>query len=574
MPNEIAKISFFLAKEKEGFESVIDKDKQRELTKSIESRHFKTNVAEAVFYFIKTSSETYEDPPWLSFINEKIENQIHFSTSSKRASGLLLLKVSNRLLAATFGTKGSVLLKKERLVSDFGIITAMNMCGSGELRQTKSSTHTATTKHIDRHLSRPSDSFEFGMDESEHLQFISAHLENNKNITLQGKDSLTLKVIGDSKLTWEKLISHAEEFIIEYKSENYKISFPNYLNIEEVPTPLSNELDEILCQKIKNEDYSNIHLSIPEFIQDDEFSYSYTNNKKRENNIYSHICIEHLIKEKLLSKDRFTIKTLKNKHIYAYSHFDERILSYKKWSYYSCIIAELVHKDRHYILSSGVWKKFDSDFYNMVNDFVNKKITVEKTDNTYNNIYIFEKKKNRESVFNSEYCKINKKAILFDQAKLGIGTGIKNKEFCDILEYVEGSGLINIVHVKRYENANSLIYLFSQAKFYCEFFLSDETFLIDIRNHIIDYKPENLEKYLSIIKDNQEQINGKDYNIKLWLLYSKGSPIPQKENIPIMAKYELKLAYDRLRKVHKYNSIALSFIPVITTNHKEAKSTT
>jgi hypothetical protein len=42
------------------------------------------------------------------------------------------------------------------------------------------------------------------------------------------------------------------------------------------------ELDQVLIQKIANEDYERIHLAIPEFIADDQFSFTYSNYQKRK----------------------------------------------------------------------------------------------------------------------------------------------------------------------------------------------------------------------------------------------------------------------------------------------------
>jgi hypothetical protein len=100
----------------------------------------------------------------------------------------------------------------------------MNMCGNEELRQTKSSIHALNTQHIDRQLSIPSDTFSFGLNETEFLHYISAHLESDKKVTLQGKNNLTIKVPGDNKLSWDKLIDYGKTFIEEYAGKKYKES--------------------------------------------------------------------------------------------------------------------------------------------------------------------------------------------------------------------------------------------------------------------------------------------------------------------------------------------------------------
>ncbi|MFI0416199.1 MAG: DUF6119 family protein [Candidatus Thiodiazotropha sp.] len=578
MASELGQISFYLSKENNTFASVLLDEKLPAEGDNFKVREFSVNDVPVKFFCIQSSTTKPENPPWLNFVNEqldKAEEKIYFETFSKRPSGLLLIETKNRILAAAFGIKGGSMLNKTCFVPDFGIKTAMNMCGNKELRQTKTSTHSITTQHIDRQVSRPSDAFEFGLGESEFLQYISAQLEKNKKVTLQGKDSLTIKIIGEEKLSWERLIEYAETFIDEYASDNYKTLFPNYPNLQNVPDEKSEELDQKLIEIILTGDFSRIHLAIPEFISDDEYSFSYSNNPKKSNYIYSHILVDHFNDPHVLDLSKLTIKKLNNKHVYAYSHEEDRILDYKKWSLYSCIVAEIEDSGEYFVLSSGAWRKVDDVFYKSVNDFIDNTLPETDISDEYKNINISDpaKKQNREEVFNSTYCDKNDKAILFDQAKLRIGQGAKDKEFCDILEH-NPNGPMNIIHVKKYGGSSSLNYLFSQARFYCEFFLSDDVFLSEIRSHITDSEHDDLEDFLNHIKERQADVTGSDYAVCLWILYNATKAAPKKSDLPLMAKYELKLAYDKLRNIHKYASVSVCMVPVQIVNFKHEKKKT
>ncbi|MCL4707816.1 TIGR04141 family sporadically distributed protein [bacterium] len=269
MAKELGQISFYLAKEGNDFDSVIKEDSLQPESENFKIREFNVDNASLKFFCMQKAISKSENPPWLDFINERLdgsENKIHFDTFSKRPSGILLIKIDERILVATFGASGSGFLDKTKFLSDFGIKTAMNMCGNEELRQTKSRTHALTTQNIDRQLSKPSDAFSFGLGESEFLQYISAHLQTNKNITLQGKDNLTIKIIGDKKLSWEELIDYGRTFLEEYKSEKYKKLFPNYPNLQDVSNEKVEELDIALVEKLSKENYDRVHLAIPEFI--------------------------------------------------------------------------------------------------------------------------------------------------------------------------------------------------------------------------------------------------------------------------------------------------------------------
>lgn len=579
MASELGKISIYLAKAGKAFDDVVDNKKIPAEHDEFKIRDFDVDGHAVRFFCKQAKTVNPENPPWLDFVNEKLdgnENKIHFDSYTKRPSGLLLVSIQNRVLAASFGTGGGSLLKKFQFHDDFGIKTAMNMCGNTELRQTKSSTHAFTTKITDRQLSKPSEAFSFGLNENEFLQYISAHLPKNSNVTLQGKDSLTLKIIGEEKLSWEKLISYGKTFIAQYDSEDYKKLFPNYPNLQTVPKEKSEELDLKLVEMIKNEDYARIHLAIPEFIADDEFSFSYTNYNKKENRVFSHIEISHLKSENVIDFDNPTIEEIGRKHVFAYSHEQDQILGYRKWELYRCFIAEIELQGEYFVLSNGTWRKVDTDFYNTITQFVDVVIEEEMVPVQFHNISISDKKRkqNREEVFNRKYCEINDSAIKFDQAKLRIGNGSKDKEFCDVLEYRNGNPAW-IIHVKKYGGSDSINYLFSQARFYCEFFLSDKVFLEEIRQHVQESGHQKTQDFLDHIKEKQEDLIGKDYAVKLWLLYDKSKPPPQKSDLPLMAKYDLKLTYERLRDVLKYSDVKLSLIPVemisFTTAEKKNK---
>ena len=570
MASELGQISFYLAKEGKTFHSVINEDKLRAESDTFKIREFEVDGTAVKFYCEQTTTTNPENPPWIDFINEKIaieEDKVHFDTFSKRPSGLLLVNINDRILAATFGIRGRVLLKIGSFIPDFGIKLAMNMCGNKELRQTKSSTHALITQYIDRQLSKPSDAFDFGLNETEFLQYISAHLESDKKVTLQGKDNLTIKVVGENKLSWDKLLGYCKTFIEEYDSKKYKSLFPNYPNFQNVTDEQAEELDSVLIDKFKNEEYERIHLAIPEFISDDQFSFTYSNYPKKNNNIFSHLDISQLKKEEVLNFNNLSIDKLKKTTVYAYSHEEDKILGYKKWGLYSCIVAEIELDGKYFILSGGIWRKVDDDFYTAVTKFIDNVLQESPVPDIYQDIDISDnnKKQNREEVFNKKYCELNENAFLFDQAKLKIGEGRKDKEFCDILECQNGT-LVNIIHVKKYGGSSSINYLFSQARIYCEFFLSDETFLSEIRTYIDDSEHPKKTDFLDYIKEQQADVTGKDYAVRLWMLYNKNKQAPSKSDLPLMAKYELKITYERLRSILKYKEISLSMIPVHMVN--------
>ncbi|MEW6437786.1 MAG: DUF6119 family protein [Pseudomonadota bacterium] len=567
----MAQITFFLTKEGATMASVIDEETDLAAKAEFQSFDFEIDEALCRFIYFETVSAR-KNPPWLDFINGQLgDAPISFSTTSMSPNGILLISVDERLFAAVFGRSATGCLNKKVLEPDFGIKTAMNMCGNEEIRQTRSQSNTITPTHIDRQASKPSDSFVFGLSEAEDLRYISAHIKGNRNATLQGRDNLTIKVIGEEKLSWETIIAQCREFLERFGARDYIDLFPNYRNFQPASDEETTQLDGILIEALKARDYGKVELCIPEFLAEEDYSFSYSNKAERENTIYSFLVPEQL--ETVFNKpEDITVDRLRNKRIYAYSAVEDRVLGYRRWPIYNCLIYEHELDGRYFILNDGRWVEVDPDFYESIVTFIADRVRAEEPEGWYLNIDISDDvaKKNSEAIFNAEVVARRPICVLFDCAKLQIGAGRKDKEFCDILDMQE-DGVVRIINAKQYKDASSVNYLFSQAKFYCEAFLNDETFLKEIRLFIENNPCGHRQVYLDYIKPELENNHGQDYILCLWLLYDKGKPAPKKIDIPLIAQYELKLMHDHLRKICKFRDIIIRFIPVKTTRYTQSR---
>lgn len=568
---ELAQITFFLAKEGVTMAAVIADEADFAGKKDLHSYDFEVDEASCRFVYFETVSAR-KNPPWLDFINGQLGGApISFGTTSVSPNGILLISVDKRLFAAVFGRSATSCLNKKMLEPDFGIKTAMNMCGNEEIRQTRSQSNTITPTHIDRQASKPSDSFVFGLSEAEDLRYISAHIKGNRNKTLQGRDNLTVKVIGEEKLSWEKIIAQCREFLECFGARDYIALFPNYRNFQPASDEDIAQLDGILIAALKARDYNKVELCIPEFLSEEDYSFSYSNKPERENTIYSFLVPDQL--EIVFKKpEDITVDRLQNKRIYAYSAAEDRVLGYRRWSVYDCLVYEHEFDGRYFILNNGRWVQVDPDFYQSIVTFIADRVQEEASEDWYLNIDISDDaaKMNSEAIFNAAVVALRPTCVLFDRAKLQIGAGRKDKEFCDILD-LQDDGVVRIINAKQYKDASSVNYLFSQAKFYCEAFLNDETFLREIR-HFIEHGPcGHRQAYLDYIKPELENNHGRDYVLCLWLLYDKGKTPPKKGDISLIAQYELKLMHDHLRKVCKFRNIVIRFIPVKTTRYTQSR---
>jgi uncharacterized protein (TIGR04141 family) len=561
-PVDIAQISFYLAKPEQTFATVLSGDKDVGTRDAANQFDFQVEGVPCRFHYFETTSKK-SNPPWLEFVNDKIpvRDRIAFGALSKSPNGILLINIDEQVFAATFGRSSSSHLEETAFEPDFGIKTAMNLCGNEEVRQTRSQSNTVIPTQIDRQVGKPADTFTFGLSEAEDLCYISAHIKGDKNVTLQGRNNLTVKVVGENLLTWPLIIARCREFRDAFGKKDFAKLFPNYKNFRQASPEEIETLDGELLGVLKARDFARIHLGIPEFVLEDGYSFSYSNHAKRENAIYAFLDAKQL--QDKLKLDEITVKQLKDKRIYAYSHEEGRILSYRKWRLYNCIAFEHRLGEKYFVLSDGRWLEVDGDFYTSIMKFVADILHEEPCEDDYLNIDIskHDEKMNKESVFNEEVCRRRPTAILFDRAKLKIGGGRADKEFCDILDLTD-AGRIRIIHCKPYKDSSSTNHLVAQAKLYSAAFLQDQVFLTEIRAHINAAPSPRKADYLNYIKAQIADLNGADYDICLWLLFDRLDAKPDKAKLPLMALYELKLMHDNLRNILKFRDIVVRFVPV------------
>ena len=570
---ELAQISIYLAKPEVGFEEAVDWDKT---AKKAKFSQFDFDVGGTACRFVYFESDTPKaNPPWLDFANEQLpsEHKIIFSGRSRSANGLLGMQIDGRQLVAAFGRGASALVQRKMVERDFGIRTAMNLCGNEGIRQTRTQSHSLTPTLIDRQVGQPTSSFVFGLSEAEDLKSLAAHLKDNPLVTLQGRDHLTFKGMGSQKLSWGRLIEHSETFLKAYDKEDFAALFPNYRNFKPATEEDTEQLDAELVRVLRAGELGNIMLWVPEFLAAEEYSFSYSDREVKENYVYSHLEPAQL--KTAMKLNQVTLKRLQDRRIWAYSHADERVLSNKWWSVYDCIIFEHRLGDRHFILTEGEWKAVAGDFYKSVVDFVATEVRQEPAEALYAGISIFDAAagKNREGIFNLEACTRRPQSILFDQAKLRIGGSRKDKEFCDILDLTD-AGIMRIINCKPYGGSSSMSYLFAQTRFYCESFVRDQAFLTEIRKHIAQAASPTRQAYLDHVPNMVKHNSGGSYQVCLWLLCDKKKALPSKSDLPFMAQFELKLLHDQLQHNWKYQDIVLRFIPVETRSFMKAVAAT
>jgi len=389
-------------------------------------------------------------------------------------------------------------------------------------------------------------------------------MKTDKSITLQGRNYLTIKTSAKKKLTWDSLILTCKEFIEAYNRTDYLTEFPNFRNFKAVEKDMSEKLDAILIESLKKREFGNIQLWIPEFLPEDEYAFSYLTETRGKTKPRTHdfLLVSQLDSE--LDLNRVTPQVLKDRRITAYSYAEDRMLWHKYWPIYGCLIAEFTVDGAFYVLSDSEWRIVDPNFQKEIVKFI-KSVKVELPERNSLNIDIFDEKRrqNREEIFNKSFCAAQDTAIKFDQAKLRIGNSRKDKEFCDILDFCDDLK-VRIIHCKPLSGSSAVSYLFTQARFYCESFIRDQTLLNDVREYITKSGSAYIDLYLNEIPARVEEINGSNYRVCIWLLYNKKEiPNPSLSGLPLTAQFELKVMHEHLRKFLKFKEVIVRFVPVV-----------
>jgi uncharacterized protein (TIGR04141 family) len=267
-----------------------------------------------------------------------------------------------------------------------------------------------------------------------------------------------------------------------YNAQDYRnTEFKVYDNLRYENDPhIIDKLDEILCDRIKNNDLTKIHLAPPEFQQEDEISYAYKEKSSdSEIDLYPDLFLNDLINQPRRRIAQLSKATLKSWKIFKYDHGQDK--TFLSWNAYECIVAEVDIEEKTYILSSGHWRAISDELKNKIKDYLQNNDLIWDINYLPENVSIYDHKReqNREEVYNLEAAKNQENLYLFDKAKLTIG-GKKDYEVCDLLHNEK-----HLIHVKRYTSgAASISHIFTQVKFYSDAFSTEKTCREEMREWI------------------------------------------------------------------------------------------
>jgi len=291
------------------------------------------NGFEAYIKYVNAASgeKTEEQVPWLRFLNSGFtEKRYVFKTQNRFPRAIMALKVDveGKGLAyyvATFGQHADAYLDKTRIVYDFGIKVGMNICDIDGLRRVQTTVHEAISRQMERQASAKSSLSVFGIDtETEFLRTISGHVKKEYLHIVEsfrGKDSIAIKLPREKNISWADMASICRSFDERYNSVDYRATeFKVYdlLRHENDPVIIA-ELDNLLCAKIVQKDFSKLHLAPPEFIDADDISFAYKEKTGHDTPpLFDDLRIEDIVAVPKRRLAKVSVKTLKNWTVYKF----------------------------------------------------------------------------------------------------------------------------------------------------------------------------------------------------------------------------------------------------------------
>jgi uncharacterized protein (TIGR04141 family) len=505
------------------------------------------------------------DIPWIRILNSAAgERRYRFEARNRfpRATVGINFTVSEGepvTYVAAFGLGADSIIDRRKLVYDFGIKVAMNICDIDKLRRVQTTAHEAVSRQTERQASTGTNLAVFGVNtETEFLRMLSgivAPAYAGIVESFRGKESISLKLPKESIPDMPALVQLCRALEERYKSDDYKntdLKVYDQLKVENDPV-VKEALDTQLAAKVAAKDFTHVHLAPPDFVEGEDTQFAY--EKKTEENapqLFDDLRIEDLVSIPRRRLKGLTANTLRSWDVYR---VDEATgATHRAWSAYRCMVAEIELHRKTYVLSNGQWRQVSEKLKEKVDKYFENNNLMSSYDFLPDNIKIYDADRDqfREEIYNRHVARNDPDTYLFDKSKVQIA-GKKIYEICDLFRK-DGS----MVHVKRHSSGSASInHIFTQAKLYAHAFSAEAITRQGMRDWIDNNEePENAGKanndFKGIIRENDGDVDEKSHELIFCILTSAENM--SLADLPFMTQYELMLAHRYLTHDRKFRS--------------------
>lgn len=458
-------------------------------------------------------------PKW-SEVFSKVESVDQSLFSSTSVKGLLIVPVSDRLLAFTFG-HGRSMIQPYTIERGFGLRVALNICDSEKIKQIDKSTLEKVSLNTRSQTSKNTNvnDFDFEFDQ-EILKSICALVDESESSgkeIVAGSDSVAIS----TEIELETIPELAERLLLAYGDTKYQQKYPWVDFIQGIKDPeLIECLNDALIKLIDDERFENVWISPPEIIDYTNFSgFVYKKKSKQSPCFHSELDLEAYLSE-AKPRGQLSLGTLKRREIRIYDASEQDV---NGWSLHQCMNSEIEFEGELYILNDGSWYRVDKEFSDAVNQFF-QRINSSGIDfppymNMHEGDYL-------RSIADGESF-----ALLDQKWIYPAGSGNNRIEFCDLL-----SGCDAFIHVKKYGSSSVLSHLFSQASVAIDNLMNDPTVQVQVNEHLDD-------TYLSVNFKSEE--SPRKYRVVLAVMQKT----PGELHLPFFSKVNLRHHARRLRNM-------------------------
>lgn len=412
--------------------------------------------ANSVIYINQKKPEKH--PDWVHFLTEsQDELSVDDFVKCQSEGAILIVTTSGRKFIISFGS-GHHKIKKENIERDFGLRVTINSVDPSMLRSLDKSNYQDTPLNTRSQSSKGVDILSLNIDSE--LEIL-ATLTGKCNVPMfgdiiTGRDNLSI-IINDNLLNLADILSLA--------LEKYKAPLPSDFewidNIGKVKdSTLCAVLDSELDSRLELDDSQDVlWLGEPEII-DWEVQTGYAFELYPKSPLYPILSLSSLKNHLRKNGSKLNCEEIRKQKIHIINDNEK---SYKNWSAYLCLYAEIVLGKEQFILRNGIWYQIASDFGKNINKAL---LEIEHYDfklPTYNH--------DREDEYNKHVATHIDNTHLLDKKLIHHGGKNSKFEFADLVRNKN-----ELIHVKYYRSSSALSHLFSQGVVSAELFISDKDF--------------------------------------------------------------------------------------------------
>jgi uncharacterized protein (TIGR04141 family) len=445
------------------------------------------------FYY---SSRPASAPGWVRFVTPILSEPLG-EVKTSTASGLLAIRVDNRVFALTFGY-GRSLLDLSKVEHQFGLKVALNRIDPRQIRSLDTKTFEDMVVTKNTQVSKSSELPTFGVDISRDiLRAVTGEPRDQRFAKrLSGADSLVMNL----DVLPADLPMLCSELLTAFGEDSYKADFEWIDHLSLVTEPaLVEELNDQLVQQLRVLDTTVTHLAMPESVswEDiDAFRIAGTRDT-----VYDDLDLDAYLAELGDRIADITLEKLKTRAVQV--RFSRSGNFDKRWTLFQCLVSEQRVDGHLYVLIEGRWFSVSQSLVADVDTYLSG-LTPSPTS------LIDAQVAEPEAHYNQRLVEADPGRFLLLDAKIkrpgGAASGI---ELCDVLTS-DGE----LIHVKRKSRSSTLSHLFSQGTVSASTFVGDGTFRDAIRETIEhDVADAQREVWLDLIPDTSTSVDRSRYGV-------------------------------------------------------------